>query len=426
MTYQLDPAKYEIFRHRLFDIDVILNRTLVYGVLTTIVGAVYVLIVGVLGNLLHASQAGLHTLIDLAVSLLAASLVAVAFQPLRERLQRTVNHLMYGDRDEPYAALTRLGIRLEANLEADSVLQTVVETIATALKLPYAAIRLREDDSLAASFGAPPHSTTLRSFPLQYQGEIIGELMLAPRAMGEVLTRSEEHLLTDLARQAEVAVHNVRLTSNLRQSRERIVTAREEERRRLRRDLHDGLGPQLASQMLTIDAISRLVEREPRSAQGLLADLKSQTQAAVKDIRRLIYGLRPPSLDDLGLVAALKEGSANVHGELQVSIETARDLPPLPAAVEVAAYRIVQEAILNAIHHAQASACRVRLDAADSKLFMEIKDNGRGLPENLQAGVGINSMHERAAELGGRVDIASAADGGTCVQVWLPLPKEDR
>lgn len=415
-----------IVRHRLFDIDIIFNRTLVYGALTAIVASLYILIVGVAGNWLHERTAGPHSLLDLMVSLIATALVAISFQPLRERLQRAVNRLMYGERDDPYAALTRLGRRLEADLAADSVLQTIVETIASTLKLPYAAITLREEDSPAASFGAPPRNANLRAFPLQYQGEGIGELLLAARAANETFTRSEERLLTDLARQAEVAVHNVRLALDLRQSRERIVTAREEERRRIRRDLHDGLGPLLASQTLTIDAISKLVERDPQAARQLLADLKAQSQTAIKDIRRLIYNLRPPALDELGLVRALREASVNSGDGPQISIEAPDDLPPLPAAVEVAAYRIVQEAIANVIHHAEATRCRVHLEVTAADMSISVEDDGRGLPGDLRAGVGLHSMRERAEELGGRFEIVSSPSCGTRLRVWLPILAEER
>ncbi len=218
-----------IFRAQLFDIDLIIKRTLVYGILTACVVGIYVLVVGYLGALFHTGS-------SLVISLLATGLVAVLFQPLRELLQRAVNRLLYGQRDEPYRVISRLGQRLEATLAPDAVLSVIVETVAQALKLPYAAIALKHDQafSLAASFGEAVE--TPLHVPLVYQAEQVGELLLAPRARGEAFTPADRCLLEDLARQVGVAVHAVRLTADLQLSRERLVTAREEERRRLRRD----------------------------------------------------------------------------------------------------------------------------------------------------------------------------------------------
>jgi signal transduction histidine kinase len=250
-------------------------------------------------------------------------------------------------------------------------------------------------------------------------------------------------LLEDLARQAEVAVHAVRLTSDLQRSRERLVATREEERRRLRRDLHDGLGPTLASFALKVDAARKLVRNKPQDAEEMLSRLKNQTQDTVGDVRRLVYGLRPPALDDLGLVSAIRQqaeshgfvahegfsadaGSEATTGDGLVffSIEAPGTLPPLPAAVEVAAYRIAQEALTNAARHAQARRCRVRLsiDGAGGVIELEVRDDGVGMQESRRAGVGLSSMRERAEELGGRCEVEPDSEGGTRVLARLPLP----
>src|SRR5215211_1135902 len=228
-----------IVRYHLYDIDVVINRTLVYGALTSCVVGIYVLAIVALGALFQAQG-------NLAVSLTATGLVAIVFQPLRGRLQRGVNRLMYGERDDPYAVVSRLGRRLEATLAPEAVLPTVLETIAQALKLPYAAILLKESEGFrtAAAYGSTRGEPETLS--LVYQREEIGRLVLSPRAPGEGFSDADRSLLEDLARQAEVAVHAVRLTTDLQHSRERLVATREEERRRLRRDLHDGLGAQLA------------------------------------------------------------------------------------------------------------------------------------------------------------------------------------
>jgi signal transduction histidine kinase len=217
----------------------------------------------------------------------------------------------------------------------------------------------------------------------------------------------------------------VRLTADLQHSRERLVTAREEERRRIRRDLHDGLGPALASLTLKLDAARNLLARDPATAEALLLELKTQTQTAIADIRRLVYGLRPPALDELGLVSAIREHAArNVSADsLRVSVEAPESLPPLPAAVEVAAYRIALEALTNVARHAQAKNCTVALTIKED-LRLEISDDGVGLPPGHRLGVGLTSMRERAEELGGTCIIERRAASGTRVSATLPLPPQ--
>ncbi len=384
-----------ILRYRLWNIDLIIRRTLVYGALTVIVVGLYVLVVGSLGALFQAGG-------NLLLSILATGLIAILFQPLRQRLQRGVNHLLYGQRDEPYTILSRLGQRLEATFAPDAVLPTIVTTVKEALKLPYAAIALdQEGRSVEVAAAGTPAPNPL-CLPLLYQGETIGQLILAPRALGEAFTPAERRLFDDLAHQAGVAAAAVRLTADLQRSRERLVTTREEERRRLRRDLHDGLGPQLASLTLKLDAARNLLAQgDSTQAEALLLELKTQTQAAIADIRRLVYNLRPPTLDELGLVSALREYAAHhAANGLQITVEAPEPLPPLPAAVEIAAYRIALEALTNVTRHAHARQCVIRL-ALDDALRLEILDDGLGLPEGYRAGVGLTSIRERAAELGG-------------------------
>lgn len=406
-----------ILRYRLFDIDIIINRTLVYGALSAIVVGLYILVVGMLGAILEAHG-------SLYVSLAATGLVAVLFQPLRERLQRAVNRLMYGERDEPYTVLARLGQRLEATLAPASVLPTIVETIGQALKLPYVALVLSSDDRFetAAAWGVPQAGTL--ALPLAYQGDPIGQLLLAPRTRGDAFSPADRRLLADLVPQVEIAVHAVRLTADLQRSRERLVTAREEERRRLRRDLHDGLGPLLASLTLKLDATRNLLARDPHAADALLLDLKAQTQGAIGDIRRLVYALRPPALDDLGLVSALREQVQHYEGDgLRIVVEAPEHLPALPAAVEVAVYRIALEALTNVVRHARAHTCVIRL-ALNGVVRLDIVDDGVGLAAGHPAGVGLSSIRERAAELGGTCTLATAPGGGTHVTAHLPLPED--
>jgi len=365
---------------------------------------------------------------NLILPLLATGLAAVLFYPLRLRLQQGINRMMYGDRDDPAAVLNKLSTQLEQTGSPESALDRIVETIAQTLKLPYTAIELDDSQTPVASFGIPTHLP--RTFPLIYQGEPVGQMTVSGRAPDGELTPKDIQLLENIAHQAGVVAHNVRLTADLRLSRQNLVTAREEERRRIRRDLHDGLGPQLASQTLTLDAIEKLLDRDPERAKTLIKDLKSQSKDAITDIRRLIYDLRPPALDDLGLVAALRQewerkiAGDMIPGEVRISLAVPTPLPPLPAAVELAAYRIVQEAVNNVVKHAQAKHCTVRLEMQYQRLCVEIADDGHGLPDGVRSGVGLQSMRERAEELGGKIEIKALVEGGTHVRAWLPVTND--
>jgi signal transduction histidine kinase len=306
------------------------------------------------------------------------------------------------------------------------VLPTLVETIAQALKLPHAAILLKEAEEFrtAAAYGSPRGEP--ETLPLVYQREEIGRLVLSPRSPGEAFSDADRNLLEDLARQAEVAVHAVRLTSDLQHSRERLVTTREEERRRLRRDLHDGLGAQLAGLNVQAGALRRLIPTDPDAADELVVELREELRSAIADIRRLVYDLRPPALDDLGLLEALRrlaERYGSEDDQLRVLVEAPEDIPDLPAAVEVAVYRITQEALVNVARHARARTCVVRLVVNDD-VTLEIVDDGVGIPAERGAGVGLSSMRERTSELGGSCVVQPTREGGTRVLVRLPLPKE--
>jgi signal transduction histidine kinase len=261
---------------------------------------------------------------------------------------------------------------------------------------------------------------------LVYQGEAVGQLILAPRVGDATFSAADRRLLDDIAHQAGVAVHALRLTADLQRSRERLVTAREEERRRLRRDLHDGLGPQLATQTLKLEAARDLVMSDPNRASDLLSGLIADSLNAIADIRRLVYALRPPALDELGLISAVREQAAQYGSDqLAITLDAPERLPALPAAVEVAAYRIVQEALTNVVKHACARTCTVQIQLLGQgmhrTLSLEVRDDGVGLPAQPRAGIGLNSMRERAGELGGELTMNSGR--GTRVSAYLPAPQ---
>ena len=426
---------FSVLRYRLWDIDLVINRTLVYGALTGIVVSAFVIIVGFLSTVFQSKGNSI-------IAIIATGLVALLFNPLRQRLQRGVNRLMYGERDEPYAALSRLGRQLESTLAPEAVLPTVVTTVRDVLRLPYAAIYLQQNShryrivaesaspSLRSESGTirvPGMEREGRCIPLIHQGETLGYLVLGPRAPNEAFGSTDLRLLDDLASQVGIAVHAVRLTTDLQRSREQLVLAREEERRRLRRDLHDDLAPTLASFGLTASTVADLIPTDPETATALVKELQTEIRATVGNIRRLVYDLRPPALDELGLFAAVRERAAqysNAPGGFQVTVVTPAEFLNLPAAVEVAAYRIVQEALENVSKHAQAQWCAIRF-ANRTGLEIEVTDDGIGLPPNITPGVGLRSMRERAAELGGSCVIESGKTGGTHVVACLPMGEFD-
>jgi signal transduction histidine kinase len=304
----------------------------------------------------------------------------------------------------------------------------ITRTITEALKLPFAGIASIENGALRmqSEYGRPPSEPYV--LPLIYQREVVGQLSVAQRGPHDPLNESDIRLLEDVAHQAGAVLHSVQLNRDLQRSRERLVIRVEEERRRLRRDLHDGLGPTLASYTLKLDAVLDRIDTDPAGARRLVEALKTQTKETVADIRRLVYELRPPALDELGLADALRahlEQSNRSGGAPNVTLITPADgLPPLPAAVEVAAYRIVMEGVANVLHHAGATNCQVeiRIEAMERPaLWIEIRDDGAGLPETRPTGVGLVSMRERALELGGTCAIENASSGGVQVRVMLPF-----
>lgn len=407
-----------IWRHRLWDIDLIIHRTFINTALTGLVIAIYALIAGSLGALFQTRG-------NWFISLAAAGAVAVLFQPLRVGVQRGVNRMLFGERDDPAAVLTRLARTLEATAAPGEVLANLVEMVSHALRIPYAAVKLLEDGEISqrAAFGQPQQD--LFEYPLLYQGEILGFLVVSSREPGEALGPADATLLENIARQAGPAIYALKLYADLQHSRERLVVGREEERRRIRRDLHDGLGPMLASQSLLLESLEKLIHQDVNKAGQVVSELKHQTQNALSDVRQLIYNLRPLPLDDLGLAGALREEiNRRQGGDLRISLLTGT-LPALPAAAEVAIYRIVQEAVTNVIRHAAARSCHIRLQVegenGSARLVAEIEDDGCGVNAQHPQGVGLESMLERAAELGGECWIETEAGRGTTVRAWVPL-----
>jgi len=422
-----------IVRHQLFDIDLLIQRTLVYSLLTASVTALYVVLVVGLGSLFQLSG-------SLLLSVLATCFVAVAFQPLRERLQRRVNRLIYGRRDEPYTVLTRLGQHLEATLEPSALLPTTAATIAETLRLPYVAIALSRDRVrvLEVVTGQRRRDGAEQRFPLVYQGQNIGELRVGMRDGESALTPADVRLLTDLCRQIGPAAYSLQLTIALEQARLSMVSERAAARRQLGADLHDGVGHQFTALGRAAETAANLLDVDPAGVRTLLAQIASQSRAASDQVRRLAHQLHPPDLELLGLIEVLRERSLTLSDTLHVHTDLPPSLPPLPLAVETAAYYIAQEALTNVQRHAQARSCWLclRLEHATrmpnmllphvvgSVLVLEVSDDGCGLPgTNAQsAGLGLASMRRRAAEVSGICTATARAGGGTMVRALLPCP----
>jgi len=410
-----------VFRYRLWDIDLVINRVLVYGSLSALTMLGYLGVVVSLGSLFRGLSAPI-------VFFLATGLVALLFEPLRQRVQRAVNRLMYGERDEPYQVLTRLAQRLEAAIEPATALPLTVETIGHALKLPYVAITLKQDegDQTIAAYGSPQNNCL--PFPLTYAGQTIGELVAAARSGESGFSAADRRLLSDLARQIGVTAHAVLLSADLERARLRIVAAREEARRRLGSDLHDGVGHQLAWLARQSERATNLLDGDTSAARGMLKDIKTGLDRTIVQVRQLAHQLYPPELELLGLVGALRERlQADVDPSLAIRAELPDTLPPLPTAIESAAYYIALEALTNVSKHARAHTCTLRLawkgedgGYQASVLELEICDDGRGPSSTGVGGLGLLSMQARAAEVGGACIIEANPGGGTRVAVRLP------
>lgn len=397
----------------LYDLRSAANRTLVWLALSITVAGVYAAVVVGLATLAGVDHRSGW------LPWVAAGVVAVAVVPLRDFLQRSVNRLTFGRWDEPYAVLAAVGQRLEDTGDASRLMSDLVVeletlglrevTIADHLGFPLVGAEDRPEDrvdQLLAAYGEP-----------------VGALSYVPPPDG--LRTRDQRLLDDLAGHLGGVLYAHRLTVDLQNARERLVLAREEERRRLRRDLHDGLGPALAGHLLRLDVLAARVRGDDAAA-SYVDEMRAELRGTVDEVRRVVEGLRPPALDDLGLIGALEQVGSRISRTSSMCTEVlAAELPPLPAAVEVATFRIVTEAMTNAVKHANARHCTVHMSTGCDGLHVVITDDGRGLPSVLAGqGHGLHTMRERAEELRGRLTISATPNGGTTVEARLPLPRQ--
>jgi signal transduction histidine kinase len=428
--------------HGLYDLRRAAQRTLLWLTMSGCVAGVYAVVVVAAASLIH----GRHTWWPSALAAAAAALLLV---PLREKLQRGVTRLVYGRWHEPYEVLAGLGENLEAAADIDRLLAAVVAELGTGLDLRDVSVRdvdgamvtgvvtgvLNGQGDGAGEGGGTPGGGALEGdgggtgIAVLAYGVRVG--WLTYRAPERPLSSAEQRLMRDLARQLGGVLHARMLRADLQRARERLVLAREEERRRLRRDLHDGIGPALAGLTLKAETARALLPPGTGAASQQLHDLGEEIRGMVVDVRRLVEGLRPPALDELGLAGACAQAvgrlTAGAAAGLSVSVAASDDLPALPAAVEVAAYRIVVEAVTNTVRHAGARRCQVSmamgagLAASPAVLALAVTDDGTGLPPagHDGPGHGLAIMRERAEELGGAVTITNGSPGVT-VRAWLP------
>jgi signal transduction histidine kinase len=404
-------------RHRLFDVELVLNRTIVLVALSSLVVAVYAGAVLAVGSVVPTTS-WLGLLLVAGAALLAASGRGV--------VQAGVDRLLFGLRNDPYAVVSHVGRHVAAASEPVDALQRLVDALRPALKLPYAAFESDDGEVVVVSgrAGAAGH----HAVPAHVLGRRVGELHVGRRSEGERLSEEELAAVADVAARAAALAYAAALVGDVAASRERIVLAREEERRRLRADLHDGVGPVLAGTAHQLDALARRLERSgDADSAGRARELRDRLRSTVQDVRAVVHGLRPPVLDQLGLRGALRELGAG-YDLPAITVDVPADPGPMAAAVEVAAYQIAAEAVTNAVRHSAAARVEIACGVSGGSLVLEVRDDGCGLPARPSAGVGLRSMAERAAEVGGRLELLGTPGGGTTVRARLPLgaaPTED-
>jgi signal transduction histidine kinase len=401
-----------ILRYNLFSADLIVSRTLIYSSLSGLLLLIYLSIIFGIGSLLGINRAPW-------LSLLATALTIVLFQPLRALLAEKVNRSLYGTREVPFQAFVEFSQELQNKFVPKDYFPSIVQTISRRFGLPYVRLVV-ETNSINTSLSAGSIHGKPKRFLIADDNKTLGwfEVCVTP---GEVLTQEEKKVLETVAGQLGVSISSFELNAELQAVRQRLVVTREEERRRLQRDLHDRLGPTLAAQTLVVSSARQLMASDPAQADVLLMRLEDDLCKTLEDVRRLVYSLTPNDLHQLGLLDALRLKLDALAGD-DLALELAFPAPPCsyPAAVESAAYHIITEAVTNVVRHARARCCHVELGAHGDRLELSVTDDGLGLTV-VRQGIGLLSMRERAEELGGHFSVSSP-QGGKGVRVWASLP----
>jgi signal transduction histidine kinase len=424
-----------IFKYRLYGIDVVISRTLVYGSLAVFITAVYVGIAVGIGALVGGGGKP-----NLGLSILATAIVAVGFQPVRERVQRVANRLVYGKRATPYEVLSQFSERVAESYAVDDVMPRMARVLAEGTGAQRADVWLRSagawyqaavwpgdavraEPIVAVNGTLPLIEGAGRLVEVRHQGDLLGALGVTKRS-GETLTPVEENLLNHLAGQAGLVLKNVGLTSDLqarlvdlRASRQRLVTAQDEERRRLERNLHDGAQQHLVALKVKLGLAEMLASRDPEKARATISQLKDDADKALETLRDLARGIYPPLLADKGLAVALESQARKATVPVVVDATLTRRYPQ---EVEAAVYFCCLEALQNIQKYAQASKATIRLREQDDVLRFEIEDDGTGFEvATTRKGAGLSNMVDRFDALGGEVDVTSAVGQGTRIAGWL-------
>ena len=426
LTFFLIPLSIgiAILRHRLFDIDIVINKTLVYGALAGFITLVYVGVVVGVGTLVGAGDEP-----NLGLSLAATAIVAVAFQPVRQRIQRLANRLVYGQRLSPYEAVTEFSSRIATSLSFEEVLPRMAEAAAKGVGGTRAQVKmfLPGGSDASAFFPQGQQSNSFdRSVKVIHQGETVGEISVA-KEKGEQLNSGEDKLLQDLASQAGLAMRNLRLTAELQQklielqeSRKRIVEAQDAERRRMERDIHDGAQQQLVSLSVKLTLAKTLAQKDPQKAGEMLDQIKAETEAVIESVRDLARGIFPPLLAERGLGEALRSHAQKTAA--QVTIEDATAGLRFSPDVESAIYFTIREALQNASKHAPGLPITVELSTSKDNLRFKVTDQGPGFDMGrVQVGMGLKNMRDRIEAIGGEFRIKSSPGRGATIEGAIPL-----
>lgn len=406
-----------ILQHRLWDADRVLSRGALALTLTSLLLGTYLVVVFVV-----ASVADDHT--EVAGSIAALLMVVMALL-LREPVTRRVTRLFYGRRDAPYELLASLWATANQHLANATTLELLTSQLVESLHLSAGQVQVTGDTggvfdhTIGSAHGDPA------VVPLESSGEQVGTLKVWPRLGESRLSTRDLQLIGNASAPLAHVASTVRLTGDLRRSQAALVSAGEEERRRIHRDLHDDLGPALAGQALLLDAAASTIDTDAERARELVERAKYRTDGVVEHIRALARDLRPVALDQLGLAPSLRQAAsvaANGSARVEADID---ELPDLPAATETAAYRIITEALTNALRHSHATSIHLRVGANGDRIVATVEDDGRGgapaKPNAKGHGVGMRSMFARASELGGDITVTSHPDHGTTVQMELPV-----
>jgi signal transduction histidine kinase len=401
-----------VLRYRLLGVEVVIRRTLQFAVLTLLVVAVYAGVTAAMSAVV-SDETGLRVV--------SAAAVALVLLPLRDRLQGWVDRLVYGARRDPLGAIRQVGASVSA--VSANPLPAVVGSVADAVRASFVAITDAGGTVLAATGTERPDARI--ATPLTVAGDQVGELVICPARGEQVLPASDTRVIAALIAPVAAIVHASELARRLARAHERTLAAAGQERSRIRRDLHDGLGPSLSGVALGLEAVQAALPQDTGTAAELTARMRTEVASAVEDVRRIIDELRPAALEDVGLAQALRERAASLAARsasgMVIDVSAAEPIPDLPEQVETAAFRIVEEAMTNVLRHARASRCEVRVEV-DGALVVSVSDNGIGLPAQTRVGgIGLTSMRQRADDLGGCCTVSPAVPSGVIVQARLPL-----